>query len=109
MASVGYDSTIRLWNLTDMSVSSIIEEKQVKVERDGQINAVSWSPHGKDNLICIATVAGSLKMFDTKRGKLLSRIDLTSYTIFETDWNKNGIVACSENGNVYFISYDQTD
>lgn len=34
MASVGYDSSIRLWNLLDMSVTSIIEDKQAKIERD---------------------------------------------------------------------------
>jgi hypothetical protein len=35
----------------------------------------------------VATVAGSIKMVDTKKGKVLARLDLTSYTIFETDWN----------------------
>ena len=37
---------------------------------------------------------------------MIGRLDLTSYTIFETDWNQSGIVACSENGNIYFISVD---
>jgi len=35
MASVGYDNTIRLWNLLNgVSVTTIIEERQQKVERD---------------------------------------------------------------------------
>lgn len=35
MASIGYDNTIRLWNLTDMSITSIIEDKMAKIEREG--------------------------------------------------------------------------
>lgn len=54
----------------------------------------------------MATVAGSIKMVDIKKGKILARLDLTSYTIFETDWNQTGVVACSENGNIYFITFD---
>lgn len=77
MASVGYDNTVRIWNLSNMSVTGIIEDKTAKVERDGLINAVSWSPNGKDNLICVATVAGSIKLFDAKKSKLISRLDLT--------------------------------
>ena len=106
MASVGYDNSIRIWDLTDMSVISIIEDKMSKTEREGQINTISWHPTGKQNLMCIATVAGSIKIIDSKKGKILSRLDLTSYTIFETDWNSNGIVACSENCNIYFITFD---
>jgi hypothetical protein len=56
--------------------------------------------------MCVATVAGSIKVLDSKKGKILSRLDLTSYTIFETDWNSTGIAACSENGNIYFLSFD---
>jgi hypothetical protein len=57
----------------------------------------------------VATVAGSIKMVDTKKGKVLARLDLTSYTIFETDWNHTGVVACSENGNIYFITFDANE
>jgi hypothetical protein len=59
----------------------------------------------KENLLCIASVAGSVKVIDAKRGKIVSRIHLTSSTIFETDWNVNGIVACSENCSIYFLKY----
>ena len=114
LASVGYDNTVRLWDLTSgFTVTSIIEERQQKVERDSQVNAMSWKPPGvypaTETLLCVASVAGSVKIVDAKRGKIISRIHLTSSTVFETDWNVHGIVACSENCSLYFMKYMQDD
>ena len=57
-------------------------------------------------MACVATVAGTIKIIDMKRGKIVTSLYLTGSTIFETDWSVNGIVACSENCSVYFIGYD---
>ena len=54
----------------------------------------------------MATGAGTVKIIDMKRGKIVTSLYLTGSTIFETDWSVNGIVACSENCSVYFIGYD---
>jgi hypothetical protein len=35
MATVGYDNSIRIWDMTEMKVVGIIEDKQVKGEKDG--------------------------------------------------------------------------
>ena len=84
-----------------MAVEHIIEDKGSKIiiDRDDQINALSWCPEPTEQLICIGTVAGWLKIIDVKKNKVVTRLDICVYTIFQTDWNlKNGIVACSENG-----------
>lgn len=44
-----------------------------------------------------------------KKSKVISCIYLTGSTIFDTDWNANGIVACSENCSVYFIGYKKSE
>ncbi len=79
------------------------------MERDSQINALAWKPPGvvpaKEPLLCIGTVAGTVKVVDVKKGRILSRLHLTSSTIFEIDWNVNGLVACSENCSIYFMKY----
>jgi hypothetical protein len=35
MASVGYDNSIRLWDLDQMKVINIIEDKQMKNDKEG--------------------------------------------------------------------------
>ena len=42
MASVGYDNSVRIWDLSLMKVVQIIEDKTSKKDRDNQINALSW-------------------------------------------------------------------
>lgn len=34
MASVGYDNSIRIWDLNEMKVTSIIEDRQTKIDQD---------------------------------------------------------------------------
>ena len=74
---MGYDNTIRVWDTSKMAVTSIIEDRAGKqVERDCQINSLSWKPAAyppaKESLACVATVAGTVKVVDMKRGKVVS-------------------------------------
>ena len=96
MASVGYDNSVRIWDLSTMQVTLVIEDKASKTERDGQINALSWSPTSED-ILCIGTVSGKVKIVDTRRSKVTAWLELCTATIFETTWNQEYLVACSEN------------
>jgi WD40 repeat protein len=98
MASVGFDNSVRLWDLSRMAVVSMIEDKVTLSDREGQINTISWMPD--QDFVCIGTVTGLLKVIDIKRSKVVAKIDVCPLPIFEVDWNLNGIVACSENGTV---------
>ena len=61
--------------------------------------------------MCVGSVSGIIKIVDLKRAKVLARSQYAiegqdASTIFECSWNKeNGIIACSENGNLYLIKY----
>lgn len=35
MATVGYDNSVRIWDMNEMNVISIIEDKQSKNDKDG--------------------------------------------------------------------------
>jgi|LauGreDrversion4_2_1035121.scaffolds.fasta_scaffold504781_1 WD40 repeat protein len=100
MASVGYDNSVRIWDLNTMQVTAIIEDKGSKIEKDYQINSLSWSLYSKEELLCIVTVAGFVKVIDVKKGKIVSKIHVSPQTVFDVDWNINGIVACSESSTV---------
>lgn len=45
MATVGYDNSVRLWDMNEMNVVSIIEDRTHRGEKDCQINALVWSPN----------------------------------------------------------------
>ena len=50
MASVGYDNSVRIWDMSVMSVIQIIEDKTNKgIEKDGNINALSWNHNASAN------------------------------------------------------------
>ena len=100
MASVGFDNSVRLWDLTSISVTNVFEDKGAKTESEGQINSLSWHPDTKDEVVCIGTVTGLLKVIDLKKNRVLVISEVSNQAIFEVDWNSNGIVACSENGSV---------
>jgi WD40 repeat protein len=42
MASVAYDNTVRIWNLDEMRVVNVIEDKTSKREFDYKINTLAW-------------------------------------------------------------------
>lgn len=42
MATVGYDNSIRIWDMNEMNVVNIIEDRNSKGEKDNQINALAW-------------------------------------------------------------------
>jgi WD40 repeat protein len=103
MASVGYDNSVRIWDLSAMAVVSVIEDKNSKTERDGQINALSWCPNSStanDELLCIGTVGGQIKIIDAKKNRVVTRLEVTTGTIFEIDWSNSSIVACSEDNHL---------
>lgn len=84
-----------------MAVITVIEDKSNKSEKDGYINTLAWMPgQTKEEFVCIGTVTGLLKIIDVKRNKIVARNEVSSYPIFEIDWNSKGIVACSENGSM---------
>lgn len=98
MASVGFDNSVRLWDLSRMAVVGMIEDKATLSEREGQINTIAWMPD--QEVVCVGTVTGLLKVIDIKRSKVVAKLDVSPLPVFEVDWNLNGIVACSENGTV---------
>ena len=72
MASVGYDNTVRIWDMSQMTVVNVFEDKSVKNERDGQLNALAWSPKDRD-ILCFGTVSGLLKVVDVKKNKVIGK------------------------------------
>lgn len=56
-----------------MTVISVFEDKTVKNERDGQLNALAWSPND-GNILCIGSVSGVLKVVDIKKNKVIGKL-----------------------------------
>ncbi len=103
MATVGYDNSIRLWDMSTMNVINIIEDKQSKNDKDGQINALAWEKvqaKKKEEVLAIGTSAGLVKIIDTKKNKVLHRLQISEMQIFDADWNLSGIALGSEDGRV---------
>jgi hypothetical protein len=42
MASVGHDNSLRIWNIDEMKVVNIIEDKVSKKDNDNKINSLAW-------------------------------------------------------------------
>lgn len=104
MATVGYDNSVRIWNVNEMNVISIIEDKTNKaIEKDGHINALSWAytvANPSDEILMVGTSAGYVKIIDAKKNKVVSKVQLSSSQIFDSDWGIYGIAVASEDTNV---------
>ncbi len=84
-----------------MQVISIFEDKNAKTEKEGQINTFAWAPQAgiKNDFISIGTVAGTVKVIDIKKNKVIAKNPLGQHTIFDMDWSRSCdiIAACCEN------------
>ena len=78
MATVGYDNSVRIWDMDEMNVISIIEDKQNKgVDKDDHINSLSWAylQHNQnDEILMLGTSAGYVKIVDVKKSKVASKL-----------------------------------
>ena len=84
MVSTGFDGTIRKWNLKNMQMESMMEDKNA-VKRDKIIQSLVWCSmepqRGQpadmyDNLLVIGTSSGNVKLLDLGRNRVLSTISL---------------------------------
>ena len=77
MATVGYDNSIRIWDMNEMTVLSIIEDRNYRGDKDCQINALAWQPvqhNPGDEILCVGTAAGFVKIIDAKKSKVLAKV-----------------------------------
>ena len=97
MASVGFDGTIRSWNLKNMQMEHLMEDRNAK-GRDKILQGIVWckvlpgkgvSPDAFSNLVVVATSAGKVKLIDLSKSKVIDTIDVGSYntSVFGLDWN----------------------
>mmetsp|Transcript_7424 Transcript_7424/g.10536 ORF Transcript_7424/g.10536 Transcript_7424/m.10536 type:complete len:80 (+) Transcript_7424:797-1036(+) len=79
MASAGFDGTIRKWNLKNMQMEHLFEDRKAQ-GLDTIIQSLTWCksvpPRGQskdayDNLVVIGTSAGIVKLIDLARNKVL--------------------------------------
>jgi WD40 repeat protein len=42
LVSIGYDGSVRVWNVETMQMTYVFEDKTTKNEKDQKINAVAW-------------------------------------------------------------------
>ena len=100
MASIGYDGSIRVWNVETMQMVNVIEDKASKVDKDQKINALAWQREvsaPNEEILCIGTAAGILKMIDVKKNKILLKQEISKGSqIFDIDWSIYGIAVASE-------------
>ena len=82
MASGGFDGTLRKWDLKNMQMESMFEDRG-KEGKETVIQAIAWCkmipPKGKpadsyEHLIIIGTSAGTLKLIDLNRNRVLKSI-----------------------------------
>lgn len=78
-ASCSYDSTVKLWNIHDLSLI------RTMYSMEGIIYSVSWSPSGK--FIAAGTSLGELIVWDTDSGHELARYKQSSKQLFRVHWN----------------------
>lgn len=77
MATVGYDNSVRLWDMNEMNVTAIIEDRMHRGEKDCQINALAWSPIQNspgEEILCVGTAAGYAKIIDCKKNKVITKL-----------------------------------
>lgn len=80
MATVGYDNSVRIWDMNEMNVINIIEDRTSKGEKDCQINALAWQPIIQtpgEEILVIGTAGGYVKIIDVKRNKVVQKIQVT--------------------------------
>ena len=105
MGSVGFDGTLRKWDLKKMQMELLFQDRN-STGRDAVIQSIAWCrrppPKGKpadffDNLVVIGTSSGLIKLVDLQRNKILFQFALPkgdkNNTIFALDWNNDGLLA----------------
>ena len=81
MASVGYDGSLRQWNLKNMQMETHFEDRNAQKE-DSIIQCIAWCtiPITKDenysNLIAMGTQGGLVKLVDLVRNRVVSTLNL---------------------------------
>ena len=83
MASVGFDGYLRVWDLKTLQLECMIEDRFAKGP-EKVLQSLAWCPHlpkvnEKDQmttLCAVATSAGTVKLIDTARNKVIQTIEI---------------------------------
>jgi WD40 repeat protein len=119
-ATCSYDSTIKVWDITQNKIISNIDidfltkntEKKINPELKTSVYSFTWSPIDKDLLIS-GDASNSLRLWDITKQKMISCLKLSSNIkeshIVGIDWDQktnNIISTCSD--TLYIINYTNT-
>ena len=114
MVTTGFDGTVRKWDLKNMQMDSLFEDRNA-TGKDVIIQAITWCkiqpPKGQpadaySNLVVIGTADGKVKLIDLARNKILSQFKSegnSEATVFSLDWNKDGFLAIGTTDYVIHI------
>ncbi len=103
MASAGFDGTIRQWNLKNLTMEHIVEDRNAN-GRDKVLQGVVWckvvpqkgmSADSFANLVVVGTSAGIIKLIDLSKSKVIDTIKAGNQntSIYGLDWNADGLLA----------------
>jgi len=113
MVSTGFDGTIRKWNLKNFQMEAIFEERNTQ-GRDKIYQHLAWClvlpPKGQPidafaNIVAACTSAGTLKLVDLAKNKILQTLQVVSNGDFllSLDWNSAGHLAIGNTTKTVYI------
>ena len=90
----GQDSTVRLWDVAERTVTASLEE------HEGVVSAVAWSPDG--NRVATGSSDGRLRIWNTANGTLLATLTEPGNWIRVVAWSPDGtqIASTGNDGRV---------
>ena len=105
LGSVGFDGTLRVWDLSKFELMSNFTDRMAK-GADKIIQSLCWCPlkpkQNEDDFtkFCvIATSVGKVKLVDTVKNRVIWQEQLSDERIvFDVDWNTNGVLAIGPTG-----------
>ena len=118
MASVGFDGSLRKWNLKNVQMEYLFEDRNA-TGADTIIQSVAWCtvtpPKGKprdaySHLVVVGTSAGRVKLIDLNRNKVISQFSVPDQAnIFDLSWNSEGYLAVGCSGVEVIIRQFEND
>lgn len=96
LASCGFDSTIKIWNVADWKLLKVLRGHLFEV------NTVVFSRDG--NHLVSSSYDHTVRVWDVKSGKLLRNIKFSSWSI-AMDFSQNGLLGIGlEDGNIVMLN-----
>ncbi|KAG9394227.1 WD repeat-containing protein [Carpediemonas membranifera] len=105
LASVGYDSTLRVWDLTSMQCVKVIAPPSLERVI---LYSVSWDPSGERRVV-VSTSNKTVVLIDVDKGVVVRTLtNEFNDGVLRVVWTKHGIAACSRAGEIIVMDIQGT-